>query len=220
MKRSGIVVCVLAAFAAGFIGSSLRDLLGDPEPVHAANEIPIKIAVLDLIKASRKSKKFTELKLKWEEALDAVTKKNKRQKEALASLMEKLRTARSDGESPDRIMMVEVDIKASRQKIKASEAEQKDYLVALRYYYQKEVLIEVMGEAEQICRTQKFKLLLQDFTLEESADDFFESGAWAAQLLQKPVLYAPGMGPEAVGKFRNSHVVDITEQVIQAVNSK
>ena len=66
MKRSGIVVCVLAAIAAGFLGSSVRDLLFNPEPVQAqATKLaPIKIAVLDLIQASRKSKKITELKLK------------------------------------------------------------------------------------------------------------------------------------------------------------
>ena len=138
MKRSGMVVLILAALAAGFIGSSLRDLLGDPETVQAqpAKVAPIKIAVLDLIKASRKSKKFTELKLKWEEALAAVTKKNKREKEELGALIDKLRAKRSEGDSAVGAAMLEVEIKATKQKIKASEAEQKDYLVALRYYYQ------------------------------------------------------------------------------------
>lgn len=208
MKRAATFALVCAALAAGFAGSLAKDWLIDAKPVEAQVN-PLKVGLLDLETVCRKSKKFLALKVDWEKARAQEKGIAEQMKSEYDGKKAKLRQVRADSGEAD---ILKAELAALEQNIDATQKVQKEYLSRLLEEYQKQVLDDVCAKAEAWCLTNGYHLVLQDYRAELSDSDMFTGSAYAERMLNKPVLFAPGVA----GK-NNAYVTDITEAILALV---
>jgi Skp family chaperone for outer membrane proteins len=215
MKRIGIAVVALVALAGGFGGSMLYKHL-EPEPVAAQSperaKEGIRIAIINLEEASRQSKIFKELKLKWDAAQNDIKRQNDKSKAEYEAKVEAYKRARLRGEEPETLMNQEVEIKSLEEALKAANEEQRNYLARLLDTYQKEVLVEVMRVLDNYVKLVGYDIVLQDYTLSGADADFFSGPAYAQTLMSKPVLHVWSVND------KNQYVTDITQAIIDRLN--
>lgn len=211
MKRCLTVLAfALLAGAAGLGGSLLHQRLAQPQEVHAQSmraEKGIRIALLNLEAAARSSKKFGDLKLKWDETQQAMKAEMERLQADHDKLKAEVRAAQATGDI-ELALTSQAQQSALQETMEVTRKQQGAYLQSLLNQYQKEVLVEVMAKAEEYCKKEGFDLLLQDYTLDATESGFFSGGAYAETLMNKPVLYAPGLKD-----LKNAYVVDITAAI-------
>ncbi|MBK9973403.1 MAG: OmpH family outer membrane protein [Planctomycetes bacterium] len=209
MKRFSLLAVVMAALAAGFLGSVVKDVVFAPKAADAqvTQKPDFKIALLDLERVSRASKKFRELKVEWEAVQAKLKSENDKTVNEFESLKNKLRRAQNEGET-EQAMGLRNEATAMEESMKAIKEVQKNYLSELIEQYQKQVLDEVLAAAESYCTTRGYHLVLQDYEVKKSDSELFAGGSYSERLLNKPVLFAPGV----IAKT-NPYVTDITEAV-------
>ena len=203
---ASVALAALAAVA-GLAGSAIHQHFSQPQEVHAQSvraEKGIRIALLNLEAAARKSSKFTDLKVKWDETQKAMKDETERLQADLEKLKLEVRAAQAAGDI-ELAMTAQAQHSALQETMEVTRKQQGAYLQSLLNQYQKDVLVEVMAKAEEYCKKEGFDLLLQDYTLDATEAGFFSGGAYAETLMNKPVLYAPGLKD-----LKNAYVVDIT----------
>jgi Skp family chaperone for outer membrane proteins len=211
MKRLGLIAFLCLALTAGFAGSLAKDWL--IEPVSAQAPPPLKIALLDLEKTCRASKKFSEMNKQWEEAIKRDRAERVRLMEELNDKKAKLRALEKSPTNTEDIDSLRPDIAAMEQYIEWYKKSQNVYLEALIDEFQKQVLNVVRGVAEEYCQTGGYHLCLQDFEVPLGGEDeLFKGATFSQRWLSKPVLFAPGVK----GKT-NPYVIDITDDIINLV---
>lgn len=209
MKRFSLLAVVVAALAAGFLGSVAKDIVFEPKPADAQNtpKPDFKIALLDMERVSRSSKRFRELKVEWEAVQTKLKSENDKTMGEFESLKNKLRRAQSEGET-EQAMGLRNEAAAMEESMKAIKEVQKTYLSELIEQYQKEVLDVVLAAADSYCTTRGYHLVLQDYEVKKSDSELFAGGTYSERLLNKPVLLTPGV----IAKT-NPYVTDITEAI-------
>lgn len=215
MKRFYLAGAVLLAVGAGFFGGQLREAVTpQPEPVYAQNvraKEGIRIALINLEKTARQSKRFKELKNEWDAAQEQLKQQNsKMELDYKAKVAQIQRDAISKPE--DAQLAARSEAQAIEQAMKVAKEEQQAYLGALLAQYQKEVLQEVMTVLDKYVAKQGYDLVIQDYDDADADADFFSGAAYAQSLMSKPVLSAPGMKEK-----KNAYVTDITDAIIDIV---
>lgn len=213
MKRFTVVALILVACAAGFVGSILHDALtDDAEAVNAAKprstEGGIRVALLNLEKASRESKKFKTLKGDWERAQKDLKESNQRMKDSYDKKRAEVNRLRVSGDE-EKLLDLKVELQSIEEAMKAAQEEQKQYLGSLLNQYQTDVLLEVIETVEKYAAREGYDIVIQDYTVNAEDADFFTGGAYAQSMMSKPVLAAPSMVDN-----KNAYVTDITQAII------
>lgn len=197
-------LCAMSAAFGAWLGND-----SVPEVAHAQSQAPIQIALLNLEKASRQSKTFKARKVEWEKTQAELKEESDKRRKELERNKAQLRTYQNNGER-GKALDVQVVIKALEETIKAADEQQRDYLGRLLQKYQKEVLDEVMKVAKDYVRKKGYSLVLQDYSVDDKDSGLFDDAAFAQNLLNKPVLIAPGMAQN-----KNPYVTDITDSIIK-----
>lgn len=210
MTKLLALVAVLAVLA-GFGGSLLKDAL-QPEDVHAQAQRAdkgIRIALVNLEEAARRSPAFAERKLRWDDVRVELEGDRERLQQNLQEKTRQLRERRAEGAPEELLTQMTAEVEALKQASEATETEHRNYLATLLSQYQKEVLLTVMPEIERYALTQHFDIVLQDYS-EGAAAGLFDADAYAQTLINKPVLYVP-----RISNNQNPYVTDITQTIIQ-----
>jgi len=203
-----VVVCMFA----GLVGAWFMVQINEAETVEADSrraDKGIRIAMLNLEDAARRSPLFQQLRGKWEAAQQELQAQREEIQIAYRRAQRELQRARLEGGSEDAIMALEVEMQAQEQTLKAINEHHETYLQALLTKYQTDVLREVISQVETYVRLEGYDIVLQDYTVESGGDGFF-GGAYAQTMINKPVLHAPG-----VRRNTNAYVTDITDAVVQ-----
>lgn len=213
MRNLILLAVVLAvAVGAGVFGAWLFST-AEPEAVNAQTTRPVKIAVVNLEEASRQSKWFKERKLKWEDVQNELKAERDKTERTYREKALEVQRAKLAKKSQEEITPLEVEAQTYKELMDILKKQQEAYLVNLIAQYQNEVLRFVINEIEQYTLLMGYDIVLQDYSVAETgASDFMSGGAYAQSLINKPVLYAPGLKNN-----KNAHVTDITEAVIQRV---
>lgn len=216
MRKLAFAGLLVAAIAAGFMGSWLQGKFTDVQPVHAqdrAKDGAIRVGLLNLEKASRECKPFQARKVEWEAIQEEMKKHNAAQGELYRRKEAELKRRKFEGESMDDLLDLQVELAALKTSMEYEIEEQKRYLGSLLNLYQDEVLRFVMNVAEAEAKKAGVDIVLQEYTVDSTKEqDYFGGGSTASTLMSKPVLITPG-----VTDNKNKYVIDITEQVIRAM---
>ncbi|MCL4729364.1 MAG: OmpH family outer membrane protein [Planctomycetes bacterium] len=195
MNRAGILAVVLAALVAGFAGSFVQQSLLAPVPADAQGNPgakPLKIALLDLERVARSSRKFKKLKDEWEARQNTLKEENRKMTEEFEEKKAALRRAQARSDASEEVATLRVELAAMEENIKTTREVQKRYLSELLENYQKEVLEDVLGRAQEYCIRQGYHLVLQNYDNPKKDDDMFTGSSFAERVMSKPVLFAPG----------------------------
>lgn len=219
MKRFGSLVLVVCALMAGFAGSVLHHnyVVEDARDVEAQldrRDKSVRIALVNLEECARQSGAFKQLKIKWDETQEDVTRRSEKMKREYETKGAQLRRARRDGRTEDETLGLRVELKSLEEQMEVAEKEQRAYLSQILNQYQKSVLEVVMASIEEYAKVQKFDIVLQDYSVDSGEAAFFEGSAYAQALLTKPVLYAPGVVDNS-----NGYVVDITPVMVERLRN-
>ncbi|MBE7491514.1 MAG: OmpH family outer membrane protein [Planctomycetes bacterium] len=212
MNRAGILAVVLAALVAGFAGSFVQQSLLAPVPADAQGNPgakPLKIALLDLERVARSSRKFKKLKDEWEARQNTLKEENRKMTEEFEEKKAALRRAQARSDASEEVATLRVELAAMEENIKTTREVQKRYLSELLENYQKEVLEDVLGRAQEYCIRQGYHLVLQNYDNPKKDDDMFTGSSFAERVMSKPVLFAPGTVDRS-----NPYVVDITDALL------
>lgn len=212
MKRASIAFIVMAAIAAGFLGSVIKDHVFEPVPAQAQAR-PLKVALLDLERVARSSAKFKQLKDQWELRQNALKEENRKLTVEFEDKKAELRRAMGRTDSSEDVAVLRVELTALEENIKTTKEVQKRYLADLLEHYQKQVIEHVMSEADGYCTREGYHLVIQNYETSSSETEMFAAGSYSERILNKPVLFAPGMKDKT-----NPFVVDITAQVVDLVD--
>lgn len=212
MKRASMLVIVAAAIAAGFLGSVIKDYVFQPVPAEAQAK-PLKIALLDLERTARSSRKFKELKDQWEMRQNALKEENRKLTVEFEDKKAELRRAMTRADNSEEVTVLRVEITALEENIKTTKEVQKRYLADLLEHYQKQVIEHVMSEADGYCKREGYHLVLQNYETASSESEMFAAGSYSERILNKPVLFAPGVVDRT-----SPYVVDVTAQIIDLVD--
>jgi len=213
MKRTGILAVVLAALAAGFLGSVIKDTVFEARTADAQDTSkPLKVALLDLEAAARSSKKFKDLKAEWELRQNGLKTENRQLQQDIEDKKVALRRAMSRTDGAEEAANLRVELTALDETVKSTREVQKRYLSELLEQYQKEVIEYVLSFAENYCIREGYHLVLQNYDTSTGEGDLFAGGSFSERILNKPVLFAPG-----VKSKKNPYVTDITAQIVAQV---
>jgi Skp family chaperone for outer membrane proteins len=204
------LMCCLAGVAGAW---ATRAWTQPTMPVEAQSDRAsegIRIALLNLEEAARRSPKFAEHQRSWDRARAELQQQRDEKRAALQRTQRELQRARLEGASEDSLTFLEVELKATQETLKLMAERQEMYLAALLTKYQSEVLREVMAMVETYTQRQGYDIVLQDYTVETGGEGFFAGGGYAQTMINKPVLYAPG-----IRRNRNAYVTDITDAIVQ-----
>lgn len=217
MNRNMIATAVIAACVAALCTLAWSTLFAPgtvqaaPDPAPKAKPQVMRVALANLEAISRNSPKFKALKREWDVAQAEMKQQYNEWQEDYDSTYQQLQRAKLKNDQ-ELVMELRVHLQATDQTMKACEEEGKKYLSALLSQFQTEVLREVMLNLERYVRQKGFDIVLQDYTLELTDEDFFGAGEYAQTMMSKPVLSAPGA---LDGK--NLFVTDITQELITAM---
>lgn len=216
MNRIHVAVIVSLALLAGLAGGLISSQFGRTQEVHAAGEI--KVGMLDLVRASRQSRKYIELKSNFDAQMNDLKGKMEVKKKELENLNRELDQLKRRSATAEDIQKKEVDIKAKQEELKVVQEYYQNWLGELSNDFQKEVLDAVYQEAVNYCKKNGYDLLLQEYELSTQAtgDELGGNRAWAETLKNKPVLYFASSAPGNPGK-PNMYVQDITDEIIRLV---
>jgi Skp family chaperone for outer membrane proteins len=204
---SGVAVLALLA---GFGGSWIRDW-AQPQQVEAQPqraERGIRIALVNLEEVARRSPMFADRKLRWDRHQKALEDERKRIDDDINVKEAELRRARADNRSEDELLQLRVELEVLKRHRERAVEDHQFHMSLLLSKYQKEVLQYVRPEIERYAQLQKYDIVLQDYSVED-AEGLFSGDAYAQTLINKPVLYAPGVIDNS-----NPYVTDITEAII------
>lgn len=207
MNRTSVLLVVLAAMLAGFLGSLAKDALVTPATAQNGPAArPIKIGVLDLEAACRASRMFVDYRQEWTAARDGEKAKFDKLQADLNDKKNRLAANPSDAST------LRPEIAAQEEHMKAARDLSREFLEELLQLYQQKVIEHVMGKARDWCTVNGFNMVLQDYKSTASEGEMFGGAMYAERMLNKPILLAPGME----GK-QNPFVIDITDQIVQLV---
>jgi Skp family chaperone for outer membrane proteins len=221
MKRIHLVLFVAFSLLAGIGGGYIGNKLSTPEPVHAAPRVDrdIKIALVDLVKATRFSKLYTTRKLEFQTTVDGRKERMRAASAELDKLSAELEDMKRLNKEPDEIQRKELKVKAKEEEVKVIRNFCQQWLEELSNDFQKEVLQKVHEVVKDYCRTNGYDLVFQMYELDAGAinkddDQLAASRAWADTLKAMPVVYAQPILPKG---GPNEYVKDITEDIINLV---
>jgi len=219
MKRINAAVVVALALLAGLSGGVLSSRFSDPQPVHAADR-RIKIALLDLVKASRQSATYIKLKINFDEEMKRLKDAMETKKADLEKMNKDLEEKKRRNADAQDIQLKEVDIKGEQEKLKVMQEYYQKWLGDLSNGFQKDVLAEVYEKAKEYCTKNGYDLMIQDYEVDSTAskgdDELSGTRAWAETLKTKPVLFASRSEPDKP-TAPNVFVQDITDEIIKLV---
>ena len=217
MKRFGILALVAAACVAGFAGSLLNEHL-KPEAVEAQgfqrSPDGIRIALVNVQEAARKSKKFQVRKVDWERAQTELKAQNDKMRRDYEAKYLELNRARIAGEPEDVLLNLRIELQSIEEAMKAAEGQQKEYLMELLNQYQNEVLQNVMKEIKDYTDLQGYDIVLQDYSENPDDADFLSNDAYSQTIMSKPVIHTP-----LLDKKQNKFVKDITQVIIDRLEN-
>jgi hypothetical protein len=217
MNRFQFLIVTAAALVAGLIGGILGGGLSREQVVLAApREQGIKVALLDLVKCSRASKKYTDLKLNFDDRVTTLKNKMEAKKAQMEKLEKELDQLKRRAADAEEIQKKEIEIKTLDEEVKVTKEYYDRMLVDLSNDFQKEVLEFVYVKAKEYCKTRGYDLMLQQYDLDTKTDDSLQaSRAWADTLKNMPVLFYAKDEPNKPDP--NIYVQDITEEIIRQV---
>lgn len=216
MNNSKLIALVVGlALLAGFGGSLLKDGLQpqDAQAQAVRQEKAIRIALINLEEAARRSPAFADRKVRWDQVRLELERDRARLEEQLRDKTRQLRERRAEGSPEDLLTEMAAEVEALKQAAEASESEHRKYLATLLSQYQKEVLLTVIPEIKRYALAQHYDIVLQDYT-EDAASGLFDADAYAQTLINKPVLFVP-----RITSNQNPYVTDITQAIIQRMGS-
>jgi hypothetical protein len=210
----------VAGIGGGFIGNKISQ----SETVHAQAaakraDHDIRIALVDLVKATRQSKKYTDRKRDFQDQVDARKARMKRASDEYDKLSADLEEMKRASKDPIEVQRKEVQVKAKQEEAKVIQDFCRQWLEELSNDFQKEVLEYVYGEVKAYCKEQGYDLVFQLYELEASAnnkddDQLTATRAWADTLKNMPVIYAQLADKNG---SPSPYVKDITEDIISKV---
>jgi hypothetical protein len=197
---------VAVAVAAGFCGSLVSGLF-QPGPVEAQTPPPIKIALVNIEEAAKKSAIFQEKKDLW----DAAQADLRKQRDAIEADIEDVKRQAQRTDKPETLATLKAQMEALKGRQDEAIRSHEKYLGDLMAEYQDEVLKKVKGVVEDVATVNKFHIVFQDYEPSSKGSSDFFGGTYAQTLLNKPVFFAPGVTSE---RNTNVYVQDITATVI------
>ncbi|MCC6573451.1 MAG: hypothetical protein IT462_06635 [Planctomycetes bacterium] len=202
MTKLAWVLVMVSSCVFGLVGVLIGGLLiTNATPVAAAPAAPIKIALVNLERASRRTKLFSQRKVDYEKHQAALNAERRKRKYELNDLKSQLEDAKRKDDGSDRVL--EVHVKAKEQEIEFADEFYKHNMAEIRDMYLAEVLQLVLDKAVKYADAKGFNLTLQDYALSASAADvMFSDKSWAETVMNKPVVHVPALDP---------YVTDITD---------
>ncbi len=224
MKRFHLVLFVALSLVAGIGGGFIGNNMSTPEPVHAQNARAtrdIRIALVDLVKATRQSSIYTARKRDFQDQVDARKARMKLAGDEYEKLGAELEEMKRLNKDPLDVQRKELRVKAKQEEAKVIRDFCQQWLEELSNDFQKEVLQIVYEVVKDHCKTRGYDLVFQLYELEASAnnkddDQLTASRAWADTLKNMPVIYAQTTLPAGAP---NEYVKDITEEIINIVKA-
>lgn len=224
MKRFHLVLFVALALVAGIGGGFIGNQISTPEPVHAQAAVKraerdIRIALVDLVKATRQAKIYTARKRDFQDQVDARKARMKLAGDEYEKLGAELEEMKRLNKDPLEIQRKELRVKAKQEEAKVIRDFCQQWLEELSNDFQKEVLQKVYEVVKDHCKTQGYDMVFQLYELDASAnnkddDQLAASRAWADTLKNMPVVFSQ---PVQKDGSPNPYVKDITDEIINLV---
>lgn len=224
MKRLSFVLLVALSLLAGIGGGFIGNKISTPEPVHAQAaakraDRDVRIALVDLVKATRSAKMYTDRKLEFEKQVSARKERMRlaaAEYEKLAAELEEMKRMSKDATE---IQRKELRVKAKQEEAKVIREFVQQWLEELSNDFQKEVLAKVHDTIKDYAKRNGYDLVFQLYELEAGAgnkddDAIAATRAWAETLKNMPVLYSQTTMPNGAP---NEFVKDITDDIINLV---
>lgn len=224
MKRLSFVLLVALSLLAGIGGGFIGNKISTPEPVHAQAaakraDRDVRIALVDLVKATRSAKMYTDRKLEFEKQVSARKERMRlaaAEYETLAAELEEMKRMSKDATE---IQRKELRVKAKQEEAKVIREFVQQWLEELSNDFQKEVLAKVHDTIKDYAKRNGYDLVFQLYELEAGAgnkddDAIAATRAWAETLKNMPVLYSQTTMPNGAP---NEFVKDITDDIINLV---
>lgn len=224
MKRLSFVLFVALSLLAGIGGGIVGNKISTPEPVHAQAaakraDRDVRIALVDLVKATRSAKMYTDRKLEFEKQVSARKERMRlagAEYEKLAAELEEMKRMSKDATE---IQRKELRVKAKQEEAKVIREFVQQWLEELSNDFQKEVLAKVHDTIKDYAKRNGYDLVFQLYELEAGAgnkddDAIAATRAWAETLKNMPVLYSQTTMPNGAP---NEFVKDITDDIINLV---
>lgn len=224
MKRLSFVLFVALSVVAGIGGGIIGNRISTPEPVHAQAaakraDRDVRIALVDLVKATRSAKLYTDRKLEFEKQVSARKERMRlagAEYEKLAAELEEMKRMSKD---TTEIQRKELRVKAKQEEAKVIREFVQQWLEELSNDFQKEVLAIVHKTIADYAKRNGYDLVFQLYELEAGAgtkddDAIAATRAWADTLKNMPVLYSQTTLPSGAP---NEYVKDITDDIINLV---
>ena len=224
MKRFHLVLFVALALVAGIGGGFIGNQISTPEPVHAQAAVKraerdIRIALVDLVKATRQAKIYTARKRDFQDQVDARKARMKLAGDEYEKLGAELEEMKRLNKDPLEIQRKALRVKAKQEEAKVIRDFCQQWLEELSNDFQKEVLQKVYEVVKDHCKTQGYDMVFQLYELDASAnnkddDQLAASRAWADTLKNMPVVFSQ---PVQKDGSPNPYVKDITDEIINLV---